>query len=189
MSFFVVAGHTLPVLGSNIAFVDNMYSVITNLAVPFFFICSGFLLSKKFNNNLYDSNNITIIKKSLIKFVKLYVIWSVVYFPLALAYYKLNGFTIKYAILDYIRGFFLVGEHYNSWILWYVLATIYTLILVMILIKLKVNVKIFVAVGIVFLFLGVGIDYINVMVLFNELYICYRNGNQLPKSRNSYRKH
>lgn len=45
------------------------------------------------------------------------------------------------AILKYIRGLLFIGEHYNSWILWFLLSSIYTLIFVYILYKNKVNNK------------------------------------------------
>ena len=56
--------------------------------------------------------------------------WNIIYFPLALIGYKNSDSTILYAVMDYIRGLLFVGEHYNSWILWYLLSTTYSLIFI-----------------------------------------------------------
>lgn len=63
------------------------------------------------------------------KVIKLYVIWMIIYFPLALVDLMYNETGLVRETLLYARGFFLRGEQYNSWPLWYLLSTIYALLL------------------------------------------------------------
>lgn len=64
-----------------------------------------------------------------------------IYTPLAIYHYVSSATPVTRAILMYIRGFFLIGEQYNSWPLWYLLSMIYALIFVLYLLKQKVGDK------------------------------------------------
>ena len=76
-----------------------------------------------------------ILKEYLLKTLKLYLIWTVVYFPLAIYHFVSESIQPIQAVLLYLRGFFLVGEQYNSWPLWYLLSTIYALLWIILLLK------------------------------------------------------
>ena len=80
MAFLVVGIH----VGSSF---DTEYPVYVNfileMAVPFFFLCSGFFIQTKIEKS---DNCLHVLKKSLIRYLKLYFLWHVVYFPLALRY-------------------------------------------------------------------------------------------------------
>ena len=54
---------------------------------------------------------------------------------MAIFYYVDSGMSLKKSVFVFLRGFFLVGEHYNSWMLWYLLSTIYALIFIIICLK------------------------------------------------------
>ena len=63
--------------------------------------------------------------------IKLYIIWSIIYLPLAVYKYIQNGNGAVKSSISYIRNFFFVGEHYFSWQLWYLLSTVYGAILIL----------------------------------------------------------
>lgn len=58
-----------------------------------------------------------------------------IYLPLAIYDYYQSDFSFVKSLVIYIRDFFVLGEHYNSWPLWYVLASIYALIIMRLLSK------------------------------------------------------
>lgn len=127
MKFFcaiaVVCIHTQPWININ----NDIYLVINTLcrvAVPLFFICSGYLFYSKFNNK-YS-------KKYLSKITKLLASWSLFYIGVSLGLqcmsniingnYILSGvkeYFLKFRILDIYYGTGIIEGH-----LWYLSATI-----------------------------------------------------------------
>lgn len=69
------------------------------------------------------------------KLAKLYIFWTIVYMPLTVYNYIKNDYSITYSLLDFARGFMLLGEHYNSYILWYILSSIYALLFIWLLMR------------------------------------------------------
>lgn len=130
MALIVVYAHSEITLG-NFGSV-NLAGVITSLVVPIFFIITSYFIFR----NGYDQSRLKI---SIKKFAKLYCIWSLIYFPFAIMLYYVNSYTIKESVLDYLKGFFILGEHYYSWPLWYLMAGIYAMLIVYGLKKLKIN--------------------------------------------------
>ena len=63
------------------------------------------------------------------------MIWTLGYCPLAIYYYCNNGSSILFNAADFIRGLLFVGEHYNSYMLWYLLSCIYGLLFIYMLLK------------------------------------------------------
>lgn len=157
MAIFVVAIHSGPFEGCENTVWLGIYNAVVSLAVPFFFICSGFLLAQKLQYPYSNENSVAIIKGYLVRIIKMYLIWTAVYFPLAVFDYIRKSFTLFDAVKDYFIGLIFVGEHYNSWMLWYLLSTIYALLLILILLKLKVSPKVIVAVGTVLILLSFAI--------------------------------
>lgn len=141
MAICVIAIHTQPFVNSTNEIFISTYGIIVRMAVPFFFLSSGYLLATKFRDDYSEKQLIPIVFKNLIKIVKMYLTWSILYLPPALLSYQRDGYTIGHGILNYFRGLIFIGEHHNSWHLWYLLSTIYALILVVILLRLKFNKK------------------------------------------------
>ncbi len=137
MSFCVVAIHTRPLDLCTEPIVNEIYNSLVAMAVPFFFLCSGFLLAQKFEPSISAPGNTAIIKRYLLKMIKMYVVWNVVYLPMAIYHLISSGNSLLLSVLRYIRGFVFVGEQYNSWHLWYLLSTIYALMFLLILLRLK----------------------------------------------------
>lgn len=140
MAFVVVAIHTWPVSSMNWDWLKFICSVIFPCAVPFFFLSRGYLLARKLESVSDCNGKVLILKSYLKKYIYLYCIWSIIYFPLAIWGYILDNHTllgakVLFGIIEYIRGFIFIGEHYNSWVLWYLLSTIYSILLLLIMQK------------------------------------------------------
>lgn len=128
MALCVIALHTEPLHAVCEGIGLSMYYSVVDCAVPYFFIASGFFLGLKLKRK--PDSSLSAIKSMLIRMLGLYAVWSVVYLPLAIADYVAGGLTPVQAVINYVIWFFAVGEHYNSWMLWYLLATIYALVYV-----------------------------------------------------------
>lgn len=135
MAVCVVALHTNLIKGCTNAIIIAIYDSFISLAVPFFFISSGFLLARKLNYPFSDEQSIDYIRLYLSRMIKLYLLWTAIYFPVAVYYFVNEDMGLIKAVLLYIKGFVFVGEQYNSWHLWYLLSTIYALIIIIILLK------------------------------------------------------
>ena len=138
MAIAVVAIHTHPLENCTSGDLLKIYEIMVNMAVPFFFLASGYFLGMKmswpYSENVNDINRII---KQLKRIIQMYLIWTAIYLPLAIYHFiSLKTIPIKAALI-YIRGFIFIGEQYNSWPLWYLLSTIYTLLIIYLLFKLK----------------------------------------------------
>lgn len=132
MAVAVVAIHTNPLADCRNENLIKVYELLVNTAVPFFFIASGYFLALKMKwpDALYEEADIARILKQLRKIVQMYLLWTVIYLPLAVWHFVSAGISPIKAVIIYIRGFLLVGEQYNSWPLWYLLSTIYALLVI-----------------------------------------------------------
>jgi surface polysaccharide O-acyltransferase-like enzyme len=161
LAFFVVAIHTLPLANCNVTIVNNAYNSVIFCAVPIFFLSSGYLLMNKIMNN--DSSDVseclnTVLGPYIKKIIKLYLIWNIVYLPFAIYIYVVEKNTVLGAVANYLKGFFLIGEHYDSWALWYLLSTVYALFFVLILNKLGLGIKKIAIIGFVAFLIGCFIN-------------------------------
>lgn len=90
---------------------------LSNLAVPVFFITAGFFLFKKVDRQKQEES-----KRALFKYgtriLKLYVLWSVIYFPIDYINWK-NGQErdVWAAVLNYIKSFFFCSTTVQLWYL------------------------------------------------------------------------
>ena len=124
MSLIVVAIHTgalESVRGGSI-----VYNVFFTIAVPYFFMSSGFLLGLSLEEPFSTQKNAEMLRQFFLRMLRLYLVWTLIYFPLAIKGYYLGGTTIVKAVKSYILYLLFVGEHYNSWPLWYLLSSIWT---------------------------------------------------------------
>ena len=108
MAMVVIAIHTQPLVNCTDFRINSIYNTVTAMAVPFFFIVSGYLLAKKCAFP-YSSQDISKMMTYLNRIVKMYLIWTVIYTPIAIWHYISNQNTISYAILAYIRGLDFLG--------------------------------------------------------------------------------
>ena len=106
------------------AFIDNnelvdffVTDVLTRIAVPFFFICSGWLLFRKMPVGEIDFSRI---RKSLNRLFKMYFWWTIIYIPL-ICYEIINSSCdckqIVKNIIIFLRNCVMVGSYYHFWFL------------------------------------------------------------------------
>ncbi len=155
------------------------------IAVPFFFVTSGFLLFKKMDK---ENLNISIVKRYLFKLLRLYLIWSLIYFPLKLNWFFHQKIGTFHFILTYIRDFFFVGSHIH---LWYFSSLIFAVFLISVLLYKKVSLKKIFVISFIFYFIGLfgqswfGLlvplknnfpQFFSILSLMQHLFVTTRNG-------------
>ena len=146
MAIAVIAIHTRPLLELKDANISTCFALFTNMAVPFFFMTSGYLMWNKIGGVSRDERYGTLCTRA--KSVgKMYAIWTIIYFPLALMPYTMVNVQeyekispIKF-IIYYVRGVILRGQNYNSYPLWYLLSLFYIILLLVALEKLHLSDK------------------------------------------------
>ncbi|MCH5279924.1 MAG: acyltransferase family protein [Lachnospiraceae bacterium] len=160
MAFAVVAIHTQPLINCTNKYINEIFNLFVSMAVPFFFLSSGYLLAVKLQYPYQGKDDIDKIKKYLIRILKLYLLWMAIYFPIALGHYIISKTSIITSALSTIRGLIFVGEQYNAWPLWYLLSTVYALILIILLLQLKLTPKNILGVSLLISVISFGLDLI-----------------------------
>ena len=160
MAFVVVSIHTTtwPLLG------------IREVAVPYFFIVSGFFLFGKMTGD--RSSDLRAIRSWTLKILRLYLIWTAIYLPFTVYGFLQDGLSLKQSLMLFGRNLLFVGENFMSWPLWYLLAMIWSGVLVFVLRALKVPVWGMLLIGIILAALP---HYIGDNPLFVKLFRDSRN--------------
>lgn len=157
LSIFVIALHTLYLIPNEFANI-RIISTILHVAVPFFFITSGYLLFRKIELPLNQDG-----KKRIIKYLKhiflLYFVWTVIYLPITIYGAYIDGSGSSFVIYS-IRKFLFVGESYYSWNLWYLHGLLLAVTITFLCLKLKINTKKIVYLGIIIFIAGIGLDFL-----------------------------
>lgn len=83
MAVVVIAIHIRPEVSFSNHSVKIIFEGIYSLAVPFFFMASGFLLFRKARIPLEDVGKARILSY-LKRMLKLYVVWTLIYLPLTI---------------------------------------------------------------------------------------------------------
>lgn len=125
MAIFVIAIHTQPFENFPSSSFVKEYDFLVALAVPFFFIASGyFIYSGYFHRCNEPSQAISYLKNKLKDTIKKYLLWTLLYLPLTFYGFYYFKFNALYSFLSFLRGVFIAGENFLSWPLWYLLALI-----------------------------------------------------------------
>ncbi len=117
-------------------------TALTCCAVPCFFCISGFLYGLHDDKEGYW-------KKYIVRLLKLYGIWSVVYLPLNLLSYR--DMKIGEAVLDYFQNAIFSGTY---WHLWYFSGLIIATLWVVFMCKLKLSYRIMLVIASLFFLFG-----------------------------------
>lgn len=146
-SLFIVAAHFPPLRSVNHLANDVLF-YIGRLAVPFYFISSGYFLFRKSGYDIFDEK---IAVKYAFCIFKLYVIWELIYL-LPDIFYKIinNENGVIHDLIGHIKNFVFVG--YLQ--LWYFNATIFAVLAVAFLVKRKVKLKSILYLGLILYILG-----------------------------------
>lgn len=117
-ALMVVAIHTsvLDDCFRNNEFALILSGVFTNLAVPLFFIASGFLCFSRADGD--PKNEISRTRKAAASGLWLYVAWTLIYLPASIAMFVLEGRLDWTALPRYVHKVIFVGE----WQLWFLLS-------------------------------------------------------------------
>lgn len=123
MACFVVEIHTRPLEAFTIP--EKFIEGIDVVAVPFFFIASAFLcfrgLSEKDFSDSASRASLRV-RKTAVKLLELYLIWTILYLPITIFGDLLYGKDLMHSLLAFAHQTLLVGENFCSWPLWYLLA-------------------------------------------------------------------
>jgi surface polysaccharide O-acyltransferase-like enzyme len=183
MAIVVVAIHTRPELSFSSPIVVSLYEAVYAIAVPFFFMASGFLLFRKISLPLNEEGEQRI-KSYLKKICKLYLIWTGIYLPLTVYGFYQDGLSLLNSIAIFFRNILLIGENYMSWPLWYLLALIVAVGIIYVLLKLKLSKNWVVVLGILMAIIGVALNYCKSNSIFQPVTDLYFSLFQ--KTRNGF---
>jgi len=111
LAFLVMALHIFPV--SKLEGITGLISYeiasgITRIAVPTFFLISGYFLRNKLDDKAY-------LWKYAKRILLLYIVWQLIYMPDLIRFYNLGWFSHFEMVLKLIYGY---------WHLWYLLASV-----------------------------------------------------------------
>ena len=114
-AFFILLVHTDHGI-LDIEYVNNI-RISARWAVPFFFICSGFFLGKKIQKD--KQFDFSIIAKSLVKLISIFIIASVIYIPanIILNYYYFGVQTLLTG--TFIHLWFIGSLIFGNIFIWY----------------------------------------------------------------------
>ena len=105
-----------------------------SLAVPYFFVASGFLMARS-RNAEYTSSDFFI--KRAVNILRLFIVWILIYFPLDLyRFHQINDYSIE-RFWKWLEHIVLFGEGCWSWPMWYLYALFVSLILMALATKIK----------------------------------------------------
>jgi len=142
MAIFVIAAHTFALVNmENLVTSVPIISYILRVAVPVFFIVSGFLLFRKMNVSKHEVGNERIWRY----FIKIFILYAVFYglYSIIAWYVALKlGISFREFLGYQIRKFFFVGESAYSWALWYLHGLLLAVLIIWVLLKLFPRMKI-----------------------------------------------
>ncbi len=126
-AILVVSIHTRPFydIDPRLGFV--MENILTRIAVPFFFISSGYFFTDKVLSLSTIKQKRKALGSFLLRIFQLYLLWSLIYMPYDLYYLYKETPSIKQVFFTYLRQFFVIGSHFHFW---YLPSLIYSTLLV-----------------------------------------------------------
>lgn len=120
MAFAVVAIHAPEYLWPEARNHTLIIEWFIRLAVPFFFICSGFLIQKKLiSMDNYNCRRKYLMSRSF-KFLKIWGIWLLIYLPLSLWGYMGTDKNMTDVLRSFLSDIFLTGHSLYSQQLWFI---------------------------------------------------------------------
>ena len=182
-SILVIMIHIRPFGNSSNAYIINyiLRQCLARIAVPFYFVASGFFLFKKMDLKTCDWK---IAKNYCFRLFKLYIIWTFIYSYFIIN--RINNMQISNKVLYFFKVWLFSGFDH----LWYINATIFAVAFVAFLLYKNVSIKRIVIIGIVLYFIGLldqsyyGLlipldnngNIIEILNCYNDIFITTRNG-------------
>ena len=84
MAFAVIAIHTDPLVDCSNTAMSRIGYLFLSMAVPFFFLASGYLLAAKLLFPFSGQEDLSKIRRYMTKILKMYLLWTLLYLPMAL---------------------------------------------------------------------------------------------------------
>lgn len=167
----ILLRHCVQALFENSSLFMRIMNIISPVGVPLFFAVSGFLFFQKKR----DSEDL---RKYVWRVLRLYLVWSVIYFPIVLlSYYKRNMLNVT-GIVDYLQQFIFSGSYYH---LWYLPSLITAIVLIYFISNRIDNKKLFVISVVLFIVGTLVGTYSHLSPLFSwsayrKIFLTTRNG-------------
>lgn len=115
-AILIVILHTAPFANYSRVLTIGFRNIITPIAVPFFFVASGFIAFKKIDIKS-GKEQTQYIMKHLRRILMMYLIWSAIYFVfVVIKWTRVDDFSI-WNILEYVKDFFFEGSYSTIWFL------------------------------------------------------------------------
>lgn len=92
---------------------------LINQAVPFFFICSGFLLAKKLEKIDDRNEHITTIRRRAVTIFRIFVCWLLIYLPITIYVNLNNDISFTKDLINYFGRIIVSGESQYAYPLWF----------------------------------------------------------------------
>lgn len=102
-----------------------IFDWLIKLAVPFFFITTGFLLQRKLHKISSAEERRRLMFERCRKVLKMWALWNLIYLPLVIYYFFYFHFTPVDAIKLYVNMITLYGGIYCAFPLWYLYSLIF----------------------------------------------------------------
>lgn len=119
MSFAVIAIHVPEYLYPEDRIHHPAINWFIRLAVPYFFICSGFLIQQKMNGQTTCQHK-SYLKSRASKLFRIWCIWLLIYLPLAVYGLHNTSGTISFKITQYLESILLTGHSLYAQPLWFI---------------------------------------------------------------------
>ena len=121
-SILIIAIHTKLFFEINSILNFVTVDIVCRLAVPFFAICSGYFMTRKFENKHENSKDFFC--KHWKKLFVIYIVWTFIYLiRLIPEWIEINWFSIN-AFVDYGIATVISKPYYH---MWYLLSTLYAI--------------------------------------------------------------
>lgn len=154
-AILIVIIHTAPFASYSTALSVGFRNIIGPIAVPFFFVASGFIAFKKIDQKSGKEQTQYVIKH-LKRILTMYLIWSAIYFVfVVIQWTRATDFSVWY-VLEYIKDFFFEGSYST---IWFLPALFVATLLVWLLHKKLSYKKIFIIACVVYIFTLGGSSY------------------------------
>ncbi len=153
-AFLIIAIHVPPLSDISPAANEALVFVAARLAVPFYFIASGYFLFRKSGYEEFDSS---VVSAYCWRLFKLYIIWYAVYLPENIySTFCMEHYSFWTGAAVIVRGFLFCGYRH----LWYLQASIIAALSLLFLIKKKMKLSNILLAGIILYLAGLlGQDF------------------------------
>ena len=149
MSLAVIAIHVSSQSCCGVSF-PSICRWFNSLAVPFFFIVSGYLMARKISvMESQECKADTLRQRSFVIF-RLFILWTMLYLPLSMAVYLFNETPPMKILISIIVSIFSRGEMVCAWPLWFLYSMVLTTFAVSLIIRHNKYRSVFIAVIILF---------------------------------------